>query len=290
MPYIYTAARESYDTGIPITRPMYLGSPDSSAAYKFDSQYMFGSQLLFAPVASAGDPARKRIWFPPGDVDRRVQRQDVRRARRSGPCRSRSTRPPCSPAAGAIVPRQRDVDHLGAGAPSPLLVDVYAGASNRFTLYEDSGDGLEYRNGEFARTPLRWSEGKKTKRFTVAPVTGGYPGMKPKRRYRSRSTASASRGGVFVGKGARRHHLERLELQREEADAGRGARLGRRKPRNGARDRAGEVGAAARLEGGAAPTLISKGSGEESRVSVTARVFRALRSSGSKCESVDKCA
>ena len=206
VPYIYTAARQAYDTGVPITRPMYLGSPKSSAAYRFDSQYMFGSQLLFSTVAGAGDPASQRIWFPPGKWTSVFSGKTY-----AGPAK-RTVPIPLDQAAlfaraGAIVPRQRDVDHIGAGAPSPLLVDVYTGGGNSFTLYEDSGDGLEYRDGQFARTPMRWSEGAKRKRFTVAPVNGSYPGMRTKRRYVVSIHGIGEPQRLFVGEGARRHRL-----------------------------------------------------------------------------------
>ena len=86
VPYLYTLAREAYDTGLPLARAMYLGWPRSGDAYRFDRQYMLGDQLLVAPVAQPGDPARKRVWFPPGRLGRPVHRRGPlgpARARRS---------------------------------------------------------------------------------------------------------------------------------------------------------------------------------------------------------------
>ena len=66
VPYLYTTAREAYDTGLPIARPMYLDWPRSARAYRYDSQYMLGDELLVAPVAAPGTHPTKRVWFPPG--------------------------------------------------------------------------------------------------------------------------------------------------------------------------------------------------------------------------------
>ena len=206
VPYIYTAARESYDTGIPITRPMYLGWPKSSAAYRFDSQYMFGSQLMFAAIAGAGDPARTRVWFPPGKWTSVFSGKTY-----AGPAK-RTVPVPLEEAAvfaraGAIVPRQRDVDHVQGGGPSPLLVDVYAGASNRFTLYEDSGDGLEY---QAARSPARRCNGARARRRSGSrsrPSAAATRGCRRTAATRSRSTASASRSGSSSARARSRHRL-----------------------------------------------------------------------------------
>ena len=52
-PYIYTAAREAYDTGISICRPLYYNYPDSEEAYTYEGEYMFGNNILVAPITEA---------------------------------------------------------------------------------------------------------------------------------------------------------------------------------------------------------------------------------------------
>ena len=69
IPYIYTAARQAYDTGISICRPMYYDNPEENEAYRYESQYMFGDNLLVAPIASAADNeglAYRKVWLPKG--------------------------------------------------------------------------------------------------------------------------------------------------------------------------------------------------------------------------------
>ena len=53
MPYLYAAAVEAHETGVPVLRPMLLEFPDSIACETCDTQYMLGPALLVAPVMHA---------------------------------------------------------------------------------------------------------------------------------------------------------------------------------------------------------------------------------------------
>ena len=53
MPYLYAAAVEAHEKGIPVLRPMPLEFPDSIACETCDTQYMLGASLLVAPVMHA---------------------------------------------------------------------------------------------------------------------------------------------------------------------------------------------------------------------------------------------
>ncbi len=65
--YTYKAAQEAKQTGAPITRPLYLSYPDQQAAYATaGSEYLYGSDLLVAPVTTPGASATTSVWFPPG--------------------------------------------------------------------------------------------------------------------------------------------------------------------------------------------------------------------------------
>src|SRR5919112_1014238 len=53
MPYLYRAAVTAHETGIPVLRAMMLEFPDDPACAYLDRQYLFGPDLLVAPVMSA---------------------------------------------------------------------------------------------------------------------------------------------------------------------------------------------------------------------------------------------
>ena len=67
-PYIYTMARKAYDEGISLCRPMYYEWPEASEAYAFRNQYLFGDDILVAPVTAPGKEgyATVKVWLPEG--------------------------------------------------------------------------------------------------------------------------------------------------------------------------------------------------------------------------------
>ena len=54
-PYIYTEARRTYDTGVAFFRPLYYDWPEEDAAYASKNEYIFGDQMLAAPVVAPAD-------------------------------------------------------------------------------------------------------------------------------------------------------------------------------------------------------------------------------------------
>ena len=182
VPYLYTLAREAYDTGLPMVRAMYLGWPRLGDAYRFDRQYMLGDELLVAPVARPGDPARKRVWFPPGHWTDVFTGETY-----SGPGAQTLSVPldrmPLFARAGAIVARQPYGDFERPGGDRRLLLDLYAGADGGFELYEDAGTGFGYESGEFVRTGFRWRETGAGGTLEIGRSRGRYPGRPAAREY-----------------------------------------------------------------------------------------------------------
>ncbi|GJJ10876.1 hypothetical protein Clacol_005104 [Clathrus columnatus] len=50
MPYIMSAAQEAHETGVPLLRALFIEFPEDPCSWKVDLQYMFGSNLLVAPI------------------------------------------------------------------------------------------------------------------------------------------------------------------------------------------------------------------------------------------------
>ena len=67
VPYTYRSAAEATRTGTPIVRPLYLAYPTEQEAYaNAGAEYLYGPDLLVAPVTTAGPTATTTVWFPPG--------------------------------------------------------------------------------------------------------------------------------------------------------------------------------------------------------------------------------
>jgi alpha-D-xyloside xylohydrolase len=66
-PYLREVMRQAHDLGDPVMRPMFYGYPDDERSWTVDDQYLFGPDLLVAPVVEAG--ARDRdVYLPPGST------------------------------------------------------------------------------------------------------------------------------------------------------------------------------------------------------------------------------
>ena len=64
VPYIEACLEEATRTGLPITRCMALACPDQPESWAFDLQYLFGPELLVAPVVRPGGEVQ--LWLPGG--------------------------------------------------------------------------------------------------------------------------------------------------------------------------------------------------------------------------------
>jgi alpha-glucosidase (family GH31 glycosyl hydrolase) len=188
LPYLYTAMRHHHETGIPVTRGMFLEEPENPEAYRFD-QFYFGADMLVAPVLSAIH--KRTVYLPAGEW------WEFETAKRvSGGVEI--TRPvglnevPVYVKAGSIIPRQDPDGAIHAGHIGDLVLDVYpnsragatspaAGPGNGLepavpagsaTLYEDDGISPAYRDGAFCRTQFDLTDGSLTSRLVEGKPLG----------------------------------------------------------------------------------------------------------------------
>jgi len=188
LPYTYTLAAQAHDDGLPMAQPLYLDYPAQAAAYSHPGEYLYGSQMLVAPVTSPGSVADTTVWIPPGRwVDYFTG------ATFTGPTTTIVSVPldrmPVFVRAGGIVPEQSPSS--SSDTAHRMVLEVFSGSSGAFSLYADSGTGLGYTKGQATRTPITDSVGAPgqgdattTDRVTVGPAQGHYPGAPTSMGYR----------------------------------------------------------------------------------------------------------
>ena len=67
VPYLYTAARQTYDTGLPMARALYLDWPERGRRRTSTTpSTCWATTLLVAPVTTPGLATTAPVWFPPG--------------------------------------------------------------------------------------------------------------------------------------------------------------------------------------------------------------------------------
>ena len=64
-PYVMSLMREAHETGLPVIRPLFLSFPGDDQCWRIDDQYLFGDDILVAPVIEEG-ARRRSVYLPPG--------------------------------------------------------------------------------------------------------------------------------------------------------------------------------------------------------------------------------
>ena len=156
LPYIYSYARVAHDTGLPIMRPMFMEFPMDMETFSTDAQFMFGEELLIAPVVKKG-ARTKNLYLPEGNWisfnDKKTEYTGEQWMTVDAPLDFI----PMFVRKGSIVPRMPVMNHTGEQEVYPITFEVFPGMTGErteFTLYEDDGEDLGYLRGEFLKTPV----------------------------------------------------------------------------------------------------------------------------------------
>ena len=181
MPYIYTAARQAYDTGISICRPLYYDWPEENEAYRQEGEYMFGDDILVSPVVTRSDASGKafrQTWLPTGCSWYDVCRGRLLSGGQTISDEYGAEEIPYFLRAGSIIVCNPTMDNLKTRPDSQLLL-IAPGADGHATLYEDEGDTQAYADGVFATTAFDYAAATQT--LTIHPIEGTFPGMPTER-------------------------------------------------------------------------------------------------------------
>jgi alpha-D-xyloside xylohydrolase len=65
MPYIYAQAKDASQRGLPMVRALFIEYPGDAGSWLVDDEYLFGSDILVAPLFEAGTTGRD-VYLPPG--------------------------------------------------------------------------------------------------------------------------------------------------------------------------------------------------------------------------------
>jgi alpha-glucosidase/alpha-D-xyloside xylohydrolase len=178
LPYNYTLAWETRATGMPMMRALWLHYPEDERARGTGGEYLWGRDLLVAPVFEKGADSRE-LYLPEGDW------YDWWTGARLPGGRT-VTRPvdlatmPIYVRAGAIIPIDPVRQYTDQPVSEPTTLRIYPGADGEFTLYDDDGSSLDYLRGEATLTRMRWDDQART--LTLAPGSAGGAGGQAARR------------------------------------------------------------------------------------------------------------
>jgi len=156
MPYTYSLAYASYQTGAPYMRALFMDFPSDPNVADIPDEYMFGPALLVAPVTEQGATTRK-VYLPAGcdwyDYWTNEQIKGGQTITVNAPIDTL----PLFVRAGSIVPLGSEI--LTTNDKQAIAsVKVYPGANGSFTLFSDDGNTYSYEKGVSSITKLSWDD------------------------------------------------------------------------------------------------------------------------------------
>jgi alpha-glucosidase/alpha-D-xyloside xylohydrolase len=167
LPYLYSAVRECTKTGIPVIRAMWLHYPDDANAVKRGDQYLWGRDMLVAPVVEQG-AASRALYLPRGvwhDFWTNERLEGGREITRKVDLETM----PLYVRGGAIVPLGPVKQYVFEKIDEPLEIKIYPGADGSFLLYEDDGSTFNYRKGEWMGIQMAYNDARRTLSLRLAP-------------------------------------------------------------------------------------------------------------------------
>jgi alpha-glucosidase len=144
LPYLYTLFHEAAVMGLPIARPLFYADPKDPSLRGEDHAFLLGSDVMVQPrLLERGThdfPMPSGHWRSFSLVGEDSERESAQPVLRLRP--------------GAIVPLGpggQSAEEAFAG-PWTLLISLDESGRASGQLYEDAGDGLEYRDGDYLLT------------------------------------------------------------------------------------------------------------------------------------------
>ncbi len=173
LPYIYSTARAIVDTGLPLCRPLALAYPNDSNVLTTGTEYMFGPNILVAPVTTQG-ATTENIYLPAGNWIDHWSGKAL-----AGP-RTVANYPapilwiPVFYQDNSIIPLGPYVASSQFDDGSQRALRIYCSTNASCTLYDDDGASNGYRSNEMATTTINASFSNNVTTVAIGGAAGVY--------------------------------------------------------------------------------------------------------------------
>jgi alpha-D-xyloside xylohydrolase len=156
LPYTYSIAYQSYQTGAPYMRALFMDFPGDPKAANIPDEYMYGPAFLVAPVTEQG-ATHRTVYLPAGCDWYNYWTNERLHGGQTVVADAPIDVLPLFVRAGSIVPLGSEVQ--SAQQPQAILsVRVYPGLDGSFVLFQDDGKTYAYEKGGGSVTNLTWHD------------------------------------------------------------------------------------------------------------------------------------
>jgi alpha-D-xyloside xylohydrolase len=156
IPYIYSQAKKTWDSGAPFMRPLWMDFPNDPQVANIGTQYMFGPAFLVAPVTEQGQ-TEKDVYLPAGSDWYNFWTNEKLAGGRWVKVAAPIDQIPVFVRAGSILPLGADIQST-ATKQALAEIRVYPGRSGEFALYDDDGVSYDYEKGKASLATLKWDD------------------------------------------------------------------------------------------------------------------------------------
>ena len=167
MPYLYSAIKETCDTGLPVIRALWLHYPNDPVAVARGDEYLYGRDILVAPVVEKGAVSRT-LYLPPGTWYDFWTNKMIKGGREITRDVDLGTIP-LYVRAGAVIPIGPVRQYTTERVDGTVTLTVFPGADGRSFLYEDDGESFDFRKGDFMRLEMLWNDSTRRLELRLAP-------------------------------------------------------------------------------------------------------------------------
>jgi alpha-glucosidase (family GH31 glycosyl hydrolase) len=181
LPYTYTLAWQAHRHGLPLMRPLVLNYPEDARVWNLSSEYLWGDDLLVAPVTREG-ATRWPVYLPAGgwyDFWTHERYEGPRGVEVAAP----RDRLPLFVRAGAILPFAPALQYQDERPLEDVTLRIYPHGRSSFTLYEDDGASHAYRRGRYALTAIECVSTPDACTVSIAAPAGDPDEVPPARVY-----------------------------------------------------------------------------------------------------------
>jgi alpha-glucosidase (family GH31 glycosyl hydrolase) len=183
IPYTYTLAWQAHRSGLPLMRPLVLNYSADPRVWELASEYLWGDDLLVAPVTREG-ATHWPVYLPEGRWHD-FWTHEVYDGPRGITVDAPLDRLPLFVRAGSMVPMGPLLQHLSGPPADDLTLLVYPAASASFTLYDDDGVTNAYRHSGYALTDFECVASSSGLTFRIAAPRGSANAVPRRRSYTS---------------------------------------------------------------------------------------------------------
>ncbi|WP_207493387.1 glycoside hydrolase family 31 protein [Aridibaculum aurantiacum] len=157
LPYLYSSFYQAHVTGMPINRMLPIAYTHDDKVYqgKFENQFLFGDNILVAPVESNKQVAE--VYLPGNTNWYRLSNDEIFKGGAATYVQAPLTDLPVFVKEGAVIPMQSVIQHTKEKGDGVLYLHVYKGSTpTSFTYYEDDGETYDYEKGSSYRRTISY--------------------------------------------------------------------------------------------------------------------------------------